>query len=269
KDFKVKGKATGYKAFWEKKPENIITEEDFCTSVCSGNIGSGRSSAGSCLVEFYVDSGQYANYEPVVCENGCENGVCKAVVCGNTGTPVCGNGKLETGEECDDGNTKSGDGCTAGCKKESTQINPTSSSTATLMQNNIKYRLSYQPGQIRYFYFIENSNKGIGNKNPLSIAIEDPSQDTGMYNIDAVARYAGTMCDDTKKPTMADLAEIKKHTPGYEPGVNGLYYSLAMTGFETITITDHPEGCYYVMVVNVDTHADESTIYYADFDSKM
>jgi len=30
--------------------------------------------------------------------------------------PVCGNNIVEMGEECDDGNTKSGDGCTADCK---------------------------------------------------------------------------------------------------------------------------------------------------------
>ncbi len=30
---------------------------------------------------------------------------------------LCGNGKLNAGETCDDGNTVSGDGCTAGCKK--------------------------------------------------------------------------------------------------------------------------------------------------------
>jgi len=153
--------------------------------------------------------------------------------------------------------------CTGGCKREG--VAPTASS----MQNNIKYTLSYQPGQIRYFYFNENSDRTSSNQNPLSIAIEDPSQDTGMYNIDMVVRYAGTTCDDTKKPTMADLAEIKKRTPGYEYGVNGLYYSLAMDGFETITIKNNPQGCYYVMVVNVDTRADESTIYYVDWDSKF
>ena len=31
---------------------------------------------------------------------------------------VCGNGKLESPEECDDGNTTSGDGCDSGCKTE-------------------------------------------------------------------------------------------------------------------------------------------------------
>jgi cysteine-rich repeat protein len=34
------------------------------------------------------------------------------------GTSFCGNGKVEAGEECDDGNTASGDGCDASCKKE-------------------------------------------------------------------------------------------------------------------------------------------------------
>lgn len=32
--------------------------------------------------------------------------------------PVCGNGKIEAGEICDDGNTLSGDGCSAVCDKE-------------------------------------------------------------------------------------------------------------------------------------------------------
>jgi cysteine-rich repeat protein len=33
-------------------------------------------------------------------------------------TPVCGNGILETGEQCDDGNNVSGDGCSSGCTRE-------------------------------------------------------------------------------------------------------------------------------------------------------
>jgi cysteine-rich repeat protein len=34
---------------------------------------------------------------------------------GGTAGPVCGNGIEETGEECDDGNTKDGDGCSSFC----------------------------------------------------------------------------------------------------------------------------------------------------------
>ncbi|HEU0030095.1 MAG TPA: DUF4215 domain-containing protein [Kofleriaceae bacterium] len=35
--------------------------------------------------------------------------------------PVCGNGVVETGEECDDGNTTSGDGCSSTCVCEDTE----------------------------------------------------------------------------------------------------------------------------------------------------
>jgi cysteine-rich repeat protein len=38
----------------------------------------------------------------------------------NRADPVCGNGSLERGEQCDDGNTLSGDGCTASCQYEFT-----------------------------------------------------------------------------------------------------------------------------------------------------
>ena len=34
------------------------------------------------------------------------------------GGPVCGNGVIESGEECDDGNAVSGDGCSSACEKE-------------------------------------------------------------------------------------------------------------------------------------------------------
>ena len=37
-------------------------------------------------------------------------------------SPVCGNGILEPGEECDDGNLISGDGCSSDCKKEDIQV---------------------------------------------------------------------------------------------------------------------------------------------------
>ena len=43
----------------------------------------------------------------------CSGGECVA--------PVCGNGQLEPGEECDDGNDKPGDGCSPKCVKEPAQ----------------------------------------------------------------------------------------------------------------------------------------------------
>jgi cysteine-rich repeat protein len=38
--------------------------------------------------------------------------------------PVCGNGVVETGEQCDDGNTTSGDGCSSTCTIETTCPTP-------------------------------------------------------------------------------------------------------------------------------------------------
>ena len=35
-----------------------------------------------------------------------------------TVTPICGNGIIESGEQCDDGNTISGDGCSSSCQTE-------------------------------------------------------------------------------------------------------------------------------------------------------
>ncbi len=37
---------------------------------------------------------------------------------GDAGAPVCGNGLVESGEQCDDGNTVNGDGCSSTCQKE-------------------------------------------------------------------------------------------------------------------------------------------------------
>jgi cysteine-rich repeat protein len=50
-------------------------------------------------------------------------GCLSLVACGGGGTPtpVCGDGKVDTGEQCDDGNTVSGDGCSATCQSETVE----------------------------------------------------------------------------------------------------------------------------------------------------
>ncbi len=49
-------------------------------------------------------------------ENGGSNSSCRANR--SVPTPVCGNGTVESGEQCDDGNTRSGDGCSTTCQVE-------------------------------------------------------------------------------------------------------------------------------------------------------
>jgi len=45
----------------------------------------------------------------------------RTITIGNTPGTVCGNGVLESGEECDDGNTANNDGCSSVCKIEEEQ----------------------------------------------------------------------------------------------------------------------------------------------------
>jgi len=59
------------------------------------------------------------------CGDGVDNDADGLVDCADsdcasdpTCAPVCGNGLVEGGEECDDGNTIDGDGCTAACEDE-------------------------------------------------------------------------------------------------------------------------------------------------------
>lgn len=54
----------------------------------------------------------------------------------------CGNGILETGEQCDDNNTVNGDGCSSSCQTESSgQEEQTVPPTSVLSTETIKYRL--------------------------------------------------------------------------------------------------------------------------------
>ncbi len=141
----------------------------------------------------------------------------------------------------------------------------TGSTSAILIKNSIDNFYGFSPGQIRYFYFIENSNKGIGNNNVLLPQIADMIQ-TYMYNIDMVVRYAGPTCDDSKKPTMADRDKILRGEIIW--GQDGFYASMASDGTESLMIYDNPLGCYYIMVVNVDQFSeDKIRVKYSDFDS--
>lgn len=59
-----------------------------------------------------VETGEECDDGNVLDDDGCSS------VCKNEGGGVCGNGVLETGEGCDDGNTVSGDGCSGSCAVE-------------------------------------------------------------------------------------------------------------------------------------------------------
>ncbi|MBI5640426.1 MAG: BACON domain-containing protein [Nitrospirae bacterium] len=153
------------------------------------------------------------------------------------------------------------------------------STTASLIQNGKKYFFGISPGEIKYFYFIENSDKGTGNVNELIVDLADMIQ-TNQYNVDMVIRYSGPTCDDSKKPTMADRTNLFSGVI-HSGGPEGFYASMTGTAMETNLIKRNasinpeaaspyanPEGCYYVMVVNVDVGSENQLrIGYTDYNS--
>jgi len=58
-----------------------------------------------------VETGEQCDDGNIVSGDGCSSSC-------QTEGPICGNSTVETGEQCDDGNTNSGDGCSATCQTE-------------------------------------------------------------------------------------------------------------------------------------------------------
>ena len=82
----------------------IVQAGEFCDD---GNVASGDGCSSTCAVE----NGYKCTTGPAV--GPCTSGGPGSVV------PVCGNGMVQAGEVCDDGNTVSGDGCSSTCMIES------------------------------------------------------------------------------------------------------------------------------------------------------
>jgi len=78
-----------------------------------GNVTIGDGCDDRCMLEV----------SPEICNDGIDNDLDGLVDCADTdcasdpacGSPMCGNGIVEAGEECDDGNSVNGDGCSSTC----------------------------------------------------------------------------------------------------------------------------------------------------------
>jgi cysteine-rich repeat protein len=85
-------------------------DDNACTidDTCSGGSCSGAPKNCDDQIECTIDS--------------CSSGECQHNSSGCQTQPVCGNNIIESGEQCDDGNTTNGDGCSSTCQLE--QISP-------------------------------------------------------------------------------------------------------------------------------------------------
>jgi len=96
--------------------KDVTTEVDG-SYVCRCDTGSFGCEGESCI----TSSGSYVTITSVTCvecdeDTDCgEGSTCQNYVCVGGAAPVCGDGNLDTGEECDDGNTVNDDGCSSGC----------------------------------------------------------------------------------------------------------------------------------------------------------
>ncbi len=67
------------------------------------------------VIEWRCDDKGFISNRVIPCANGCSDGACLPAPVPLVSSTVCGNGIIETGEECDDGNDNNTDGC-SGCK---------------------------------------------------------------------------------------------------------------------------------------------------------
>ena len=79
--------------------------------------GPDRTSTGDCLDREMLASITCVKLSQETCDDGAENSDTAADSCRTDCTPArCGDGVIDTGETCDDGNTVAGDGCAPACR---------------------------------------------------------------------------------------------------------------------------------------------------------
>jgi cysteine-rich repeat protein len=100
---------------------------------------------------------------------------------------VCGNGSVEAGEQCDDGNTTSGDGCSATCKIE---VKPRSTATvapSVLAGLRISGETQVHPDDITQTQMIHDGVSRVAGVVKLCIAADGS---VGLTRMLASTKYA-------------------------------------------------------------------------------
>ncbi|MCC6876037.1 MAG: hypothetical protein IT378_17140 [Sandaracinaceae bacterium] len=100
----------------DPRTEDCEGESAGCTScnfVCEGDADCAIGALPECVRGFVCDLGAHScGIDPEPDGTSCTQGSCAAGACR---APGCGDGTLDSGEECDDGNAIAGDGCEPNC----------------------------------------------------------------------------------------------------------------------------------------------------------
>ncbi len=163
---------------------------------------------------------------------------------------VCGNGIVEDGEACDDGNSIAGDGCSKKCQKEDAgvcQMRNGSKAEVLLVQDGdtLKLRL-FNDGKCTSKTIVTTRIHGLDCPECLKSKTVSPIDES--YNAAQACDVAKKApCSDTNLYDYATLAECQNHNErgGYEAAeyVNSLIYSeenggIVDVGCETVSDTD-------------------------------
>jgi TonB family protein len=102
--------------------------------------------------------------------------------------PVCGNGSLEAGEQCDDGNTTGGDGCSASCRIEVKPAPPVPTLPASVLAGlRISGETQVHPDEITHNQMIRDGVGRVAGVVKLCIAADGS---VGSTRILASTKYA-------------------------------------------------------------------------------
>lgn len=109
-------------------PENVQAKTEYSTDTSYSTQGPHETSLNYVthvqILKNLLPDTTY-NYRITVTNQALEIGIHTGsfTTTGGTTTPVCGNNTTEAGEQCDDGNTTNGDGCSSTCQTEGTTGN--------------------------------------------------------------------------------------------------------------------------------------------------
>jgi len=126
-----------------------------------------ESKSGTSYSELYFDAVAGVSYSIIVDGWGGDSGLFELSLT----TPVCGNGELELGEDCDDGNTTGGDGCEDDCTSPPVCVVGTADHDAGTLSTGASLEVSLEVGSTATFGGLSCSGAASGNAS-VSFTVE-------------------------------------------------------------------------------------------------